>query len=375
MIVVEDLIAPAVCGRGGHAIHVLQFLEGLRRLGHDVAFVEFLSQPPSLAQVAYWESVFDHWWPSDRAALLHAETGENYAGLERDALARHAQSSAAVIQLAASYRRDPWPVIGDVRPRIVIDSDPGYTQLWAASGGDADEIWGPQDIYFTVGLNVGTARSAIPTLGVEWRPLAHWVIADWWRGKRPVERDRFTTVGAWRDYGYLEFEGRLLGPKVDEFQRFIELPSLAGEALELTLAIDPDDPDLERLRRHGWIVRDASVVNTVERFVDYVTGSVAEFSCAKGGYVGTRSGWFSDRSACYLAAGRPVVAQATGFEDVLPVGNGLFAVASPEEAAGAMQAIRSDYGRHSRAAREIAREFLDAERLTAQVLETAGVVA
>jgi glycosyltransferase involved in cell wall biosynthesis len=261
-----------------------------------------------------------------------------------------------------------------VRPRILFEQDPGYTHLWAAEGDPAD-IFGEHDLYFSVGANVGTARSSIPTLGIEWNPLWPPVVLDWWPVAAALERDRFTTVGAWRDYGYLEFNGRILGPKVDEFEKFMELPRRTGEELELTLAIDDDDPDQERLRGAGWRLEDPDIVSTPERYRDYVAGSLGEFSCAKGGYVGTHSGWFSDRSACYLAAGRPVVLQATGFEDILPTGEGAFAVNDVEQAAAAIVEIRSDYARHSRAARRLAEEFFDAERLMAHMLNEAGLAA
>jgi hypothetical protein len=186
-------------------------------------------------------------------------------------------------------------------------------------------------------------------------------------------KDRFTTVADWRSYGYLEFEGRVLGPKADEFRKFIELPSLTGETVELTLNIDPQDPDLTYLRNHGWRVEGPEVVSTPALYRDYVTGSAGEFSCVKGGYAGTRGGWFSDRSACYLAAGRPVILQATGFEDLLPTGAGLFAVRTVEEAAAAIQAVRRDYARHSAAARALAREHLDSGRVLRRLLHEAGL--
>jgi glycosyltransferase involved in cell wall biosynthesis len=201
------------------------------------------------------------------------------------------------------------------------------------------------------------------------------VVLEWWSTDAPLERDRFTTVGAWRDYGYLELNGMTLGPKVEEFTKFIDLPRVAGEQLELALAIDDDDPDRELLGAHGWRLEDPARVRTPSMFRDYVAGSLGEFSCAKGGYVGTRSGWFSDRSACYLAAGRPVVLQDTGFEDVLPVGDGLFAVRDVDEAAAAIAEVRSEYERHRRGARELAREYFDAERLMARMLEESGITS
>ncbi|MGI8513037.1 MAG: hypothetical protein ACR2NH_10490 [Solirubrobacteraceae bacterium] len=373
LIAVEDLVGPSVAGRGGFAMHVLQMLEGLRRLGHEVLFCEFLEEPPDAEARASLCEVLRGRWDPARVALLDAETGESHAGASAGEVAAFAGRADAVISLAAHYRRAPWPLIGDVRPRILVEQDPGYTHLWAAGEVDAAAIFGEHDIHFTVGLNVGTDRSPIPTAGIEWHPLAPPVILDWWPASAPVQRDRFTTIGAWRDYGYLELDGEVLGPKVEEFRKFIDLPALAGEELELVLAIDPGDPDRALLSEHGWRVEDPSLVATPDAYRDYIGGSLGEFSCAKGGYVGTRSGWFSDRSACYLAAGRPIVVQSTGFEDVIPVGAGAFAVGDAEAAAAAMAEVRGHYARHSQAARELAREYCDAERLMATMLERAGV--
>jgi len=372
LVVVEDLVGPSVAGRGGHAMLVLQVLEGLRRLGHEVLFVEYLDAPPSSAALASFGSLMAEWWDPERAALLDAGTGDGLAGATAAEVAAFARRADGLVTLAAHYRREPWPWLSEVRPRILMEQDPGYTHLWAQEG-DPRDVFGEHDVYFTVGLNVGTPRSALPALGIDWRPLAPPVVLDWWATDARLTRDRLTTIGAWRDYGYLEFDGRVLGPKVDEWEHFLDLPRRAGEALELALAIDPEDPDRERLEAHDWILEDPGIVATPRTYRDYVAGSLGEFSCAKGGYVGTRSGWFSDRSACYLAAGRPVVLQATGFEDTLPTGEGLFAVHDVDEAAAALAAIRAEPERHRRAACRVAREHLDAEGLMATMLEQSGL--
>ena len=372
IVVVEDLVAPSVLGRGGQAMRVLQVLESLRRLGHDVLFVEFLDEPPTAAALAAFGAITRDWWDPARAALLAAASGERHAGAEAETVASFAAGADALVTLAAHYRREPWPLLEDVRPRILVEQDPGYTHLWAADG-DPRDVFGVHDVYFTVGANVGTPRSSLPTSGIAWHPLWPPVVLDWWTPAAPVRRDRFTTVGAWRDYGYLEFEGDVLGPKVAEFDRFIDLPRRSGEQLELALAIDRNDPDRERLAEHGWLLADPAIVATPGGYRTYVECSRGEFSCAKGGYVGTRSGWFSDRSACYLAAGRPVVVQATGFEDVLPTGEGVFAVHDVDEAAAALADVRADFPRHSRAARALAREFFDGPRLLGRMLAEAVV--
>ncbi|HET7238493.1 MAG TPA: hypothetical protein VFI76_05680, partial [Terrimicrobiaceae bacterium] len=171
----------------------------------------------------------------------------------------------------------------------------------------------------------------------------------------------------------IEFEGRFLGPKSEEFPKFIDLPALTGEELEIVLNICPDDPDIEKLKAHGWKIESPDRVRLPEMYRDLVAGSAGEFSCAKGGYAGTRCGWFSDRSQAFLAAGRPVVLQSTGFEDLLPTGRGLFSVKTVEEAAEAIRAIRADYPLHSAAAQNIAREHFDSDKILTRMLTKAGV--
>jgi hypothetical protein len=373
LLVVEDLAGPASLGRGGHATYVLQWLHGLQRLGHRVVLLEFV-KPDGLRDGAvrgYFEDTVRRCWHPDRAALLLEESGESLCGLSNAQVSEAAREADAVITLAAHYRRDPYPLIENVRPRILIEQDPAYTHLWA-EGGDPACIFGEHDCYFTVGGNVGSPRCSVPTLGIRWQPVWNPVVLDWWSAERPIERDRFTTVADWRSYGYLEFEGQMLGPKAEEFRKFIHLPALAGEPVEIALNIDAADPDLGYLRERGWRIEDPALVGTPESYRDYVSGSRGEFSCVKGGYAGTQGGWFSDRSACYLAAGRPVVLQATGFADLLPTGRGLFSVATAEEAAEAIRAVRRDYALHSAAARQIAREHFDSDKVIAGLLARAG---
>ena len=372
LVVVEDIAGPAVIGRGGQALRVMTILEGLRRLGHDVLFLEFLDDGAGPESVAYFDRVIGAWWDRGRAALVDARTGRVVAGADNRAVDDVVAGADAVGFLSATYRRDPWPMVAGIRPRILWEQDPGYTHLWAQEGDPAD-VFGEHDLHFTVGLNVGSGRSEIPTSGIDWRPLPPPVLLDWWPRGGAVRDGRFSTIAGWRDYGYLEWEGEVVGPKDQEWRRFMDLPGRTGEAFELVLTIDEDDPDRSMLHDHGWIVHPPSVVAEPADYRDWIRASAGEFSCAKGGYVATRSGWFSDRSACYLAAGRPVVVQATGFEDVLPTGEGLFAVRDVDEAAEAIGEIRSGYARHGAAAVELAREHLCTERVLTALLEPAGV--
>ncbi len=372
LIVVEDLAAPAVVDRGGHALWIVQILRGLARLGHRVLFVEFLEEEPPPEAVSWFNTVMRQFWSVDACALLVGPDPESRAGLGAGEIEIAAAEADAVITVAAHYRREPWPLIGEVRPRILFEQDPGYTHLWAA-GGDPVDVFGEHDFYFTVGANVGSERCRLPRFGIDWKPLWNPVLREIWPSRPAPANACFTTVAGLRDYGWLEYEGAILGPKVEELRRFELLPKLVGEPVEVVAELDADDPDRRDLEQLGWRIRPPSVVSSPSAFQEYVYGSAGEFSVAKGGYVGTRCGWFSDRSACYLAAGRPVVVQATGFEDVLPTGEGLFAVHDVDEAAAAIRAIRADPTRHSVAAAHIAAEHFDSDKVLTRMLSSAGI--
>lgn len=165
------------------------------------------------------------------------------------------------------------------------------------------------------------------------------------------------------------------GPKAEELRRFLRLPALAGEPIEIALESSSGDELVGDLVQNGWRVESAeAVASTPEAYQEYVTASAGEFSCVKGLYVASRSGWFSDRSACFLAAGRPVVIQDTGIQALLPTGAGLFAVGTVEEAADAIRRVRMDYERHSTIARQIAIDQFDARRVLPILLQAMGII-
>jgi hypothetical protein len=380
VILLQDILPRAAswtaqAGRGGHTVFVLQWLRGLQALGHRVLFVNHVEGDAERLAGARqrFAQVVDAWWHASRAALIAADPWRSLWGASVESVAAVAREADALITLSISGRPEPPAILADVRPRILVDTDPGYTQLWSQVTGAPEKVFGLHDVYFTVGGNIGTSRCALPTFGVRWIPTRPPVLLDLWKPETPIARDHFTTVADWWGEGYLEFEGRVLGPKREEFLRFLDLPARCGEAIHPVLDIPPGDPDLELLEDHGWKVESPARVVSPEGYVDWVAGSCGEFSCAKGVYVGTRCGWFSDRSACYLAAGRPVVAQETGFSDVLPAGEGLFAVRTLDEAAVAVRAIRRDYRRHARAARQLAVEHFDSARVLTQLLVEAGI--
>jgi hypothetical protein len=257
---------------------------------------------------------------------------------------------------------------------VLVEQDPGYTQLWAADD-DPRTVFGEHDVYFTVGALIGRPGCRVPALGIEWHPYRNPVVLDLWTGAGLARDGRFGTVAGLGDYGWLEFDDVLLGPKTEQLRGFAALPEMIGEPIDLVCELEPGDPDHDELARQGWRIRAPGAVAEPETFREFVFASAGEFSVAKGGYVGTRCGWFSDRSACFLAAGRPVVLQATGFEDGLPTGCGLFAAHDVDEAAAAIGAIRAEPERHAEGARRVAREHFDSDLVLGRMLDVARVAA
>jgi len=215
----------------------------------------------------------------------------------------------------------------------------------------------------------------VPTAGYTWHPTRQPVALAYWADAGPPG-SAYTTVGKWDARGRdLVFRGETFGwRKRTEWMRCLDLPARTGAAFEVAMDVGSVPGDAERLAAHGWRVVDPRAVSADPwRYRDYVCGSRGEFTVAKDLNIRLRSGWFSDRAACYLAAGRPVVEQDTGFGDVLPLGPGLHAFRTLEEAAAAVRAIEADYPRASAHAGEVARECCAAERVLRVLLETVGL--
>jgi hypothetical protein len=358
-------------GYGGEAWVRLAWVRGLSDLGADVMFVEELSPGADRDRgAAFFRATMARWAPGTRSALITRD-GLAVAGTSPGEAADFANGGDLLVNISGNLT---WaPVFEGVRRRAYIDLDPGFTQFWHAMG-VAMPGFARHELHFTVGESIGTADCTVPTSGVRWLPLRQPVVLDQWPAVPRPDDPRFTTVASWRGgFGAIEFGGRRYGLKAHEFRRFIELPRSLPLPAEIALDIHPaDDADRKRLAENGWhLVDPAAVAGSPEAFRDYVTSSAAELSVAQGMYVDTRCGWFSDRSARYLAAGRPVIVQDTGFGRHLPVGEGLFAFATPREAAAAAREVARDLAAHGRAARRIANEYFDARVVLGGFLERA----
>jgi hypothetical protein len=356
----------------------MHYAVGFRKLGHDVFFVEEVAPDwcvdregrrcrfEDSVNRSSFRDTMDRFGLSERSCQVY-DRGRSTFGLSRQALTAVARSADLLVNVSGHVRSD-W-ILGSVRRRAYVDQDPVFTQLWNAEYGK-DLDFGRHDVFFTVGLDIGTPRTTIPDCGLTWHHTVPPVVLEWWPVREAAPGGCFTAIASWSGYGDLSYRGEWYRTKYDEFMRFAELPERTGRPMELLLKGHRDsDPGIRRLRAHGWAVSDASRVRTLSTYQDTIAASLAEIGVAKGAYVNGRSGWFSDRSAHYLASGRPVLAQATGFEHHLPTGQGLLAFRTLEDAVEGVSAIHRDYRAHCRAARQIAEEHLDSSKVLPQLLE------
>ena len=353
--------------QGGATWAVLQYLLGLRRLGCAVYFVEQLDGPEADPDaLRYCELVMGQFGLDRRWALIPGAGGEP-AGMERPRLREVAGEADLLLNLSGKLT-DP-DVLDHVPVRAYVDLDPVFAQLWQAAEG-VDMGFGAHTHFVSVADAIGQPGSPIPDCDRDWLPTLPPVVLDQWPVAAEIERRRATTVGHWRSYGSITHDGVHYGQKAHSLRALIELPQRAPDRLELALAIHPDETrDLEALEENGWSLLDpAEVAATPDDYRRFIQGSWAEFGLAKLGYVAAGSGWFSDRSACYLASGRPVLAQDTGFGRRLPTGTGLLAFSDVDDVVAGLEELEGDYERHRLAARQIAEDHLDSDRVLRALL-------
>jgi hypothetical protein len=359
----------------------LQLLTGFTRLGHDVYLVEKAGYPASCFDPDRYTSDDDcscGMRAVDGLLRRHGLAGRwcyvsadgIYHGMDR-------RSVEAVFERADVFidrgLHGTWDDEAAAVPvRVLLDPDPGFRQIKMEKDRRRGAPPPPYDAFYTYGFHVGTKRSAAPTAGLPWRHVFHPVDVRLHRPSPPPRDGAFTTVMNWKSLPPVEIDGARYGMKDVEFPRFEHLPSLVDVPMEV--AVEGHDVPQDRLERAGWSVVSAlEATRSVETFSRYIDRSLGEFSVAKEVYRGLGVGWFSDRSAAYLARGRPVIIQDNGLAGVLPLGEGLFAVHDAEEAAEAIAAVAAEPERHSRAARRIAVEHLDTDVVLGRFLDELGV--
>jgi len=365
-----------LAGVGWQAVH---YLVGLERLGWEVFYAEDSGAPPyspgrialgsdAEENVAFVRDVMASIGLADRWVYWDV-LEDRHHGLGRDALEELYATSAQI-----------WNLCGATRPRaehrrggvlVYVQTDPGVEQAAAAAGDmDVAAMLEAHDVLFTYAERFGRPDCLVPVDRRRWLTTRPPVVLDFWESPPPRSGSPFTTVGTWENRGKDVVHAGALWrwSKHASFLDLIDVPARAGVRAEAALA--PPDDVAARFRASGWSLRDPREVSaSLEAYRDFVRSSCGELTATKEIYVRSRSGWFSDRSACYLAAGRPVVTADTGLGDVLPCGRGLLAYRTPDEAVAALEAVRDDLPAHARAARALAEEHFDALRVLGAMLE------
>lgn len=357
----------------GMAWHYLQYVLGLRALGYDVWYVEdsdddpWCCYDPSVGTtgadptygLAFAGRLFDEVGLADRWAYYDAH-GSGWCGpAGRTA---EATSRAADVFLNVSETSPVRAWYERVPVRILIDTDPAFTQVRHRTDPVRRARADAHTHFWTFAGNIGSPGCTVPDDGYPWRPTRQPVVTSAWPVVPVREGARLSTVMQWDSYPAREYGGTRFGMKSESFEPYLDLPARVGERIDLAVG-SPGAPR-SRLAAAGWNALDPEPLTASSAaYRSFIQGSAGEFSVAKAGYVTSWSGWFSERSCAYLASGRPVILQDTGFSRWLPVGDGLVAFGSPDEAAAAVADVRGRPAWHASAARDVVAAEFEAERV------------
>jgi hypothetical protein len=368
---------------GGHLWVYMQYVQGLRRLGCEVYWLEQFRPPPDpAAETSLVASFFErmrNFGLEGKTLLYSAERGKSGAPETFRFIGCEWRQVEGVLRKADlllnfHYAIDPFLLAG-ARRTALVDIDPGLLQFWISTG----QLSVPaHDCYLTTGETVGTPAARFSDCGLHWQRIRPPVCLELWPFTYDARAEAFTTVSSWSTTDWLKVveNGKTVlreNTKRVAFLRYAELPRLTRQPLELALFTDDRDAeDLARLAQNGWRIRhSAEVAGSPDAYRSYIQRSRGEFSCAKASCMEFQNAWVSDRTVCYLASGKPVVVQDTGPSSFLPNGEGMFRFASLEEAAAALERINADYERHCRAARAIAESHFDSRRVLEAALNAA----
>jgi hypothetical protein len=368
----------------GVTFQFLHFLLGLRRLGYDVSYVEDsgrwvydprvndLTDDASGNIAAVAPLLEAHGFAGRWAFRGHYPGGRCYGMTDGEIQQIYGEADALLNVTGAQEIREEHL---RCPRRIYIETDPVASQLQVVHGEERMiAMLSAHDMHFSFGENLGNDDCGVPVERFRWLPTRQPVILDLWANPHGGSRSAYTTIATWRNLGKdVTYRGETyFWSKDREFLKFLDLPRRCTVAFEL--ATTASDGDRSLLHEHGWRQTDPlSISRDCDRYRDYIFRSRGEFTVAKDQNIRLRSGWFSDRSACYLAAGLPVITQETGFSKFLPTGRGLFAFRTLEDIVAAVDAVEMDYAGNCRAAREIATEYFAAERVLARLMDRAGL--
>lgn len=362
----------------GNTWAFLQWVLGFRQAGWDVWVVEDIPPakcidangqkcaPEVSANLAHWNATMQEFGLQDQATLFF-----NGESPDLPNLVRFARDAEFLFNISGHFRQHE--VMAALRQKVYVDLDPAFTQIWAEVY-QSDMHFDVHDTFVSIGRHLGHKQCRAPLAGRTWLPIGIPVVLDYFANPQ-LEKpgDTWTTFTHWYGYPQVVYNELWYGNKSEEFAKLVDLPRQTTEKLEIATDLHPEDETMGRFLASGWSLVDARPLNTPwSRYRDYMAQSRGEFCVAKHGYVQSHCGWFSDRSVTYLALGRPVILQDTGWTDFYPQGEGLLAFHDEASAVAALETVAKDPVRHALAARRIAEKYCAAPIVVNQFLETIG---
>jgi len=366
--------------QGGLGLYHLGFLAGLKKLGHEAYFVEKsswendcynpvtkISSNDCQYGISFLLSLLERYNLKEQWCYVDIEG--TYYGLQK----KDIEDKFATADLYIDLEWGEWLEESTNTPaKVFLDGEPGWFQFKMKKMLMSGKPLPLYDYYFTTGNLIGTKQCKVPTLGIDWKHCLCPTLLEEVKETKVNKGAPFTTIMKWQSNKPVEFEGEVYGQKDVEFERIINIPQLVSEEMEV--AVSGSDVPRKQLSENGWQVKDAdNVCLTVDSYLNYLSASKGEFTIAKNSFVKTRCGWFGDRAGYYLGSGRPVILQETGFSEFLPCGNGLFSFQNLGEAVDAINEVSNNFNHHSKAAYEIASEYLEAEKVMKKFLNEVGL--
>ncbi|UEG50685.1 hypothetical protein LK994_04260 [Ferruginibacter lapsinanis] len=364
---------------GGLAWHHLQYVLGLKQLGHEVLFVEdsedypacydpqtsLVTEDPAYG-LRFINDLFNYYNLQSQWAYYDAHTNRWY-GRDKQYVFDFSSSADIVLNISGVNPLRDWWV--NIPSRVFIDTDPGFTQIKILTDTAYKALANAHTVFFSFAENIGQQYCSVPLADLTWIPTRQPIYIPAWKICEPSPLEKWTTVMQWDSYQAKEYDGRFYGMKSLSFKDYMTLPGrFTNEVFEI--ALGGVSAPREELKKNGWdLISSLVPTKTAQSYQEYIQSSKGEWSIAKHGYVLSNSGWFSERSACYLASGKPVLVQDTGFSKVLPTGKGLLIFTSMEEAEEAIRIINEQYALHCRSAREMAEDHFDASRVLTHILD------
>jgi hypothetical protein len=370
---------------GGVAWDYIQYVLGFNALGHDVWYLEDtgswtydpVKQEPSAEcseNVSYLSRIMREFDMGDRWIYRNEPDGKYYGVADEKTAEKIIRQADILVNVSGAC----WlrPVTAAVKSKLFLDGDPMFTQIRLTRSKEYLERVRSHEKHFTFGLNIARSRCKVPTLGLKWQPTVQPIALGWWEKTlmsdiNHIADGAWTTVLNWASYEPVTFEGEEYGQKNSEFLRFIELPAKTAEKFVIAMGQGPGrNRPTEYLESAGWeIIEPHFYLPDYVAYHNLISKSKGEWSVAKNGYVKSNSGWFSCRSACYLAAGKPVIVQDTCWSEHLPSGDGALAFRTMEDAVACIKEVANNYEHHCQAARIYARTHFDATKVCADLLE------